>query len=379
VTAFAKLPTLTPRKALFRLIFGVLALSVWASASNLSTFNVPGAGKSAGQGSQPIGINASGTVAGNYKDSKSVFHGFVRESSGAFTTINVPGAGTSAGQGTVLYGINDSGATTGYYIDEKNGYHGIVRASDGTLMTFEFPGAKAQFPLNINSAGAVAGYYLDAYNLFHGFLRAADGALTTFDVPSAGAGSGQGTTTGGFDCLNTAGAIAGNYTDSTGVFHGYVRAPDGAITTFEAPGAGTASGQGTEVAGINDANTIVGVYIDPNGADHGYVRDADGAITTFDVPRAGTGGGQGTVPQNINASGVIVGQYIDARGVNHHFQRTASGTITMADVSGERPGASVVKPGSGQGTLPLSNNEAGAVTGYYIDANNVHHGFVLTP
>ena len=35
--------------------------------------------------------------------------------------------------------------------------------------------------------------------------------------------------------------------------------------------------------------------------------------------------------------------------------------------------------GPGQGTIPLSNNPADAITGYYIDASNATHGFLRTP
>ena len=31
------------------------------------------------------------------------------------------------------------------------------------------------------------------------------------------------------------------------------------------------------------------------------------------------------------------------------------------------------------GTLPVSINDAGMITGYYIDADNVSHGFLLFP
>jgi hypothetical protein len=59
--------------------------------------------------------------------------------------------------------------------------------------------------------------------------------------------------------INPAGVIAGEYADASFVFHGFVRAANGTITTFDAPGAGTGPGQGTEAFGINYAGTIEGV------------------------------------------------------------------------------------------------------------------------
>jgi hypothetical protein len=57
-------------------------------------------------------------------------------------------------------------------------------------------------------------------NVSHGFVRAGDGSITTFDVPGAGTGSGQGTNP---VCNNPAGAITGYYIDGSGVFHGFLR------------------------------------------------------------------------------------------------------------------------------------------------------------
>jgi hypothetical protein len=45
-----------------------------------------------------------------------------------------------------------------------------------------------------------------------------------------GTGPGQGTLP---QSINPAGAITGYYTDASGLSHGFVRAPDGAITTFD--------------------------------------------------------------------------------------------------------------------------------------------------
>ena len=103
---------------------------------------------------------------------------------------------------------------------------------------------------------------------------------------------------------------------------------------------------------------------------HGFVRSPSGAITTFDVPGAGTGSGQGTFPANINPAGTIVGNYVDASNVSHGFVRSPSGAITTFDV----PGAGT---GPGQGTTPFCNNPADAITGYYLDASNMYHGFLV--
>jgi hypothetical protein len=69
-------------------------------------------------------------------------------------------------------------------------------------------------------------------------VRAADGKITTFEAHS------QAQVTGAFS-TNAAGDITGTYSEPSGVFLGFVRAPDGTITAFKAPGAGTGQLQGS--------------------------------------------------------------------------------------------------------------------------------------
>ncbi len=197
--------------------------------------------------------------------------------------------------------------------------------------------------------------------MFHGFLRARDGAITTFDAPGAGNGAGQGTFPATADAINRGEEIVGSYKDARNVYHAFLRAPDGAITTFSARGAGKGAGQGTSFDAINDLGAITGDYLDARGVDHGFLRAPGGTITIFNVRAAGTASGQGTTPENINRGGAIIGTYVDARGVNHGFLRASGGAITTFDA----PGAGTKK---GQGTTPFQNNALGVITGFYIDA-----------
>jgi hypothetical protein len=251
-----------------------------------------------------------------------VLHGFLRTPHGKFSTLDAPSkyAGTGEGQGT--------------------------EAS------------------NINPAGVIAGTTVDGSGVYHGFVLA-DGKFTMFDAPGAGTESGQGTIPLWASCLNPAGAITGYYVDAGYVMHGFVRAPGGTITGFDAPGAGTSPGQGTWGTNINPAGAVTGGYVDEANVTHGYVRAPDGTITDFDVPIAV----QGTIPEGINSEGVIIGNYLDVNGANHGFVRAPDGKFTYFDV--RRAGT-----GSGQGTIPLTNNDAGAITGTYIDDAGVIHGFL---
>src|SRR5208337_3404811 len=94
-------------------------------------------------------------------------------------------------------------------------------------------------------------------------------------------------------------------------------------------------------------------------------------FTTFDAPAAGKGYYEGTVPLSINAVGDITGLYNVPGNVTHGFVRAANGRIVEFGAPGEGSG-------NNQGTFPFSINTAGAIAGYYSDANNVHHGFVRT-
>jgi hypothetical protein len=251
---------------LMLILFTCLVSAQWVRAQDsIITFDAPGAGTGAGQGTQAIDLSPAGSIVGYYADASGVFHGFLRAPGGAFTTIDAPGAGTGASQGTFAYSLNQPGAITGFYVDASNVAHGFLLARNGTFTSFDAPGAgigagQGTVAGNINPVGTIAGYYIDASSVEHGFVRAPDGTVTSFDAPGAGTGAGQGTFTAIAIGINQAGAISGAYSDSSFVIHSYVRAADGTITTFDAPGAGTGAFQGTNNSGLNPAGATMGVY-----------------------------------------------------------------------------------------------------------------------
>jgi len=60
-----------------------------------------------------------------------------------------------------------------------------VQLSAQTYTTFDAPNSIATQPVAINQQGAITGFYADANNVNHGFVRAVDGTITTFDAPGA--------------------------------------------------------------------------------------------------------------------------------------------------------------------------------------------------
>jgi len=268
-----------------------LAVSAGAQKGTIITFDAPGAGTDPGQGTIPNGIDPQGAVVGWYVDAGNVNHGFLRTPDGRFTTIDVPGAGTVGGY-----------------------------CATGTF----WPLMKGTTAQNINAAGTITGIYTDPSGVGHVFLRAPHGTFTTFDAPGAGTGDVQGTWTTTFSALNPEGAISGWYIDASGAFHGYLRAPKGTVTTFNARGAGTGNFQGTVAMALNPERAVTGFYLDASNVFHGFLRAPDGKLTTFDVPGAGTGYFQGTYPANNNPAGAITGNYTDTNDVNHGFLRIPS-------------------------------------------------------
>src|SRR5262249_21425603 len=153
----------------------------------------------------------------------------------------------------------------------------------GTFITFDIPDAtNGTFPVGINPAGVITGTYFDASFVSHCFVRAKNGTITTFDVPGAVNGTEAGSGKVGGPPINQAGAITGTYFDANFVGHGFLRAPDGGLTTFDVPGAVN----GTSGQAINPEGVIIGFYTDASFANHGFVRTPDGTFTTFDVPVA---------------------------------------------------------------------------------------------
>jgi hypothetical protein len=57
---------------------------------------------------------------------KDAFHGFLRTPDGSFTTFEAPGAGTGAGQGTVANTNNAAGDIVGVYQDASSVFHGYL-------------------------------------------------------------------------------------------------------------------------------------------------------------------------------------------------------------------------------------------------------------
>jgi hypothetical protein len=269
------------------------------------------------RGTRAWSLDAQGDVIGSYDDANQVRHGFFWHD-GRFTTIDHPKAGHGrpgplGPQGTTLYDINGFGDITGRYINSNHEAHSFV-------------------------------------------LRG--GTFTPIDDPASPRGRGYGTQA---DSINDAGDIVGDFTDEKFGVHGFVL-HDGTYTTIDAPHAEHGLYVGTHAFGINDAGDIV-LHTQPGQRIfEGYLL-RDGRFKKINDPQ-GVGG---TVVSGINAAGVIVGQWLDGNGVSHGMVYCKGIFTTHDDPNGV----------GGLGTGLQKINAEGDIAGWYTDAHNHDHGFLL--
>ena len=208
-------------------------------------------------------------------------------------------------------------------------------ANAATYVTIDVPGAIDTMPNAISEHGAVAGTYCAGH--CHGFVRAPDGTITTFDA------GGLNTTA---RAINDEGTVTGDYGDTAERVAAFVRTADGQIDTFN----GTKAKQTVGTA-INDHGVVTGYIQDDNSTlmHHGFIRSKRGTLKLFDID----GADGGTVAAATNKSGAVTGSYT-AAGVTHGYVRGVDGSITSFD------------PQESHGTFPLAQNRNGDIAGYYF-------------
>jgi hypothetical protein len=93
------------------------------------------------------------------------------------------------------------------------------------------------------------------------------------------------------------------------------------------------------------------------------------AFTNIDAPGAGATSPQGTFGIAISSEGAVAGYFIDANNVFHGFIGASGGTIATVDA----PDASQT---SNKGTEVTGVNASGEATGFYFDSGNILHSYV---
>ena len=275
--------------------------------------------------------------------------------------------------------------------------HGGSINGEATYISFSVPGALGTYPIGINASMEVTGYYTVSSTVTRGFLREADGTITTFDVEPEGINAAGDITGPGFiryaDGRTV--TIAGTPgTDQTvfpvgindfddiamneyfeGSFTSSMRSYTGALTTL--PGTATA---------INDSGSVVGILTADQFGFTGFVAHPDGYSALIGPVATGECGDQ-TIPEAINAAGVVAGTFTQNYLFNSScpqntggFVMSPSGEFTQFQPPGQMLYFHDLDLAPGRYPLHLvSIDQAGDITGSYIDATGAYHGFVRNP
>ncbi len=197
------------------------------------------------------GLDNTGKAAGHYKDIDGFYHGVILEG-GELRQYDFPGAAE-----TQIYGISDeTGALSGNIVDAA----GVSHAFSGDLI-ITFPGAAQTYGDFVNAAGAVVGSYIDADGMFHGFIRNPDGSFTTIDLPEMPNLE--------FLFVNTItdfGAVGFRAKVENDILRSYILMPDGTLYEIRIPGSVI-----TVVRNVNQDGSIVGFYDLADGRRHGFL------------------------------------------------------------------------------------------------------------
>jgi hypothetical protein len=213
---------------------------------------------------QPVAINDSGEIVGNYPEVDLNSVAFIRSKAGAVEAFAL-----GEGDSTAVTGLNENGSIIGYRKnDDQNPTQGFLWYGGSTLpavydgyVQINFPGSLGTFPASINAYETIVGSYNTAGGSYD-FVRSPDGAFTTLSVPGTAAGCAMGVSPCSVSynlapqplSINDVGTITGSYTSAAGVF-GFVRLENGATSTFTYPGSKL-----TVPSSLNNSDTIVGYY-----------------------------------------------------------------------------------------------------------------------
>lgn len=150
--------------------------------------------------------------------------------------------------------------------------------------------------------------------------------------------------------------IAGTYENSDSSEHGFLRTPDGTVTTIDVPGA-----TNTIPTGINIKGAITGYASLSDGTEGSFIRDAAGTYQTFEVPHT-----DATMARAVSGKGVVAGdlRMTGQPANNVAFVRSAKGTITT------------FAPANTFQLQTMGIADNGAVVGLVADTSLNIHGFL---
>jgi len=230
---------------------------------------------------------------------------------------------------------------------------------DFIFRSFDLRDASATGLLGINAQHEMAGRYLLGSG-FHGFVLS-KGTVTTIDPPFGLLGTAQAWG------INPKGEIVGLYVDRGTIAggdkfrtRGFFRDTSGNFTPLDFPGA-----ENTFAIKISSTGQVVGCYhqqdadfdLAHGGTMHGYVYQ-NGSYESLPVP--------GTMNNGIARDGqLIVGVWYPTPSEFHAY-KVENGVYSLLDL----PSYAVLSDAR-------DVNAAGEIVGFFIDASNKSHGFLL--
>ena len=213
---------------------------------------------------------------------------------GVFTTYDFPGS-----QKTHFYALGNDGRAAGHYQDADGLYHGVIM-ENGELQQYDYPDSAQTFIYGISDAtGALTGNWIDASGVLRGFS-----GDEIIEFPGARETHAH--------FVNASGGMVGSYVDADGIYHPYVRTPDGRFVSLDLPNAETL--EYFFVHGINDAGVVVSRGKRVDTVPGTFVGTFRQGLQEFKVT-----GSVSTDGWNINQDGSIVGHYESADGSINGF------------------------------------------------------------
>jgi probable HAF family extracellular repeat protein len=288
-----------------------------------------------------LGINSAKTpvIVGDYLEGNRI-HGFMYKSGKYILTPFDYNSTDSTG----IFDINDNGDFVGAFGHMGEAQEGFA-VIKGDKIPFYGQGTDSTYAQGINNSDEVVGQFFDSKGLAHGFLRAASGKITVIDYPGAAQ-------TYLYE-INTAGEISGAYITSTGQDFGFTYAKG----KFKVADFAT-------VNGLNADGAYDGTYFGVDGTATGYVALPQ-AFTLSKVAIPSAYSEYGAIICAINNAGVMVGGYNDASG-NSHGMMIDDGKVTIID-----------NP-AGVQTALFAINSKGEIAGDSYDNQGNPHGFVYS-
>jgi hypothetical protein len=227
-----------------------------------------------------------------------------------------------------------------------------VAAEPVSFTSFDVPGATGYFDAGLNDEGLVAGLVFAADGSEVGFIRSPDGRITT---PIVDPNDNTGVTV--LRAVNDEGVIAGFYGANAGT--GFLLT-NGKFRTVDFPDAVS-----TALRGINNLGDLSGGYsiVDLNADEFGFIIPRRGPPISFKLPDPAA---TGIVTGGINDLRQVVGYYTNAASTLVGFLRQPSGQFVT-----------IIFP-EALSTQIFSINDCGIVVGFYSDGSTVH-GFYGRP